>query len=190
MAILVSNPAKPSTPEPDTLLSRKRALTPRGEYVTMPMFGQVWVELAGEVVVDEIESAVFSAMAELKLPPTALNAFTYESRRLALTLAWAVRPPEPDKRQERAGTPQQWIDLDIDLINACGIVYADVRERLNPIGSGNVTVEQFEEIRLAHEKKNARGLRIFGLAMLSNYLATTDAPPARSPTTSSSSGQS
>lgn len=171
----------------DTLLSRKRAATPRGELVTMPMLGLVWVELAGEMVVDEIEGAVYAAMDALKIAPTALNGATYESRRAALTLAWAVR--DPDNHETKAGTSEQWLDLDLEMISACSAVYMDVRERLNPL-SFPLSVEEHEAIRLAHEKKNTRMLRTFGVVSLSSYLATTDAPPASSPTTPPSSGPS
>lgn len=180
MTILVKN-SPPSGAH--SLLAQKRACTPRGEYVELPMFGSVWIELAGEVVVDEIEGAVFAAMDKLKIPLNAMTALTYDSRRLALTLAWAVRHPDPDKREQRAGTQDEWVALDIDFLNACGIIYSDVRVRLNPIEAGVITAEQFEQVRLAHEKKNARELRTFGLAMLSNYLATMVDPPAKSPTT-------
>lgn len=97
----------------DTLLSRARSVTPRGEYVTMPMLGRVWVELAGEMVVDEIEGAVNAAMKALDIPPTALNGATYDSRRAALTLAWAVR--DPDSHETRAGTQEQWLALDLEF---------------------------------------------------------------------------
>lgn len=187
MTILVNKQAAAAAP---TLLAQRRAQTPRGEYVELPMFGQVWIELAGEMVVDEIEGAVHAAMGRLKLEPNILNAMTYESRRLALTLAWAVRHPDPDKRDVRAGTQDEWIALDIDLLSACGLVYQDVRVRLSPVQALAVDAEQFEQIRLAHEKKNPMLLRSFGLGALSLYLASTDAPPASSPTTPSLPGES
>lgn len=171
----------------DTLLGRARAATPRGELVTMPMLGLVWVELAGEMIVDEIEGAVHAAMRALDLPLTALNGATYESRRAALTLAWAVR--DPSARDVRAGTEEQWLAMDLEMIAACGAVYTDVRERLNPL-SFPIPPEEFEAIRLAHEKKNPTRLREFGVVSLSNYLATMDAPPASSPETPLSSGES
>lgn len=185
MAILVNKVAAAPT-----LFAQKRASTPRGEYVEMPMFGQVWIELAGEMAVDEIESAVFAAMEKLKIPLTAMSAMTYESRRLALTLAWAVRHPDPDKREVRAATQDEWLSVDIDLLSACGLVYQDVRVRLSPVQALAVDPEQFEQIRLAHEKKNPMLLRSHGLAALSLYLASTDAPPASSPMTLSSPGES
>lgn len=182
--------AAPAPAKPETILARARAASPRGEYVEMPILGRVWVELAGELVVDEIEGEVFAAMAALGLQPVPTNMLTYDSRRTALTLAWAVRDPDSADHAVRAGTAQQWLEVDIDLLSACGQVYGDVRERLNPVGSSSLTDEEYEQIRLAHEKKNAAMLRTFGLASLSNYLATTDAPPASSPTPPPSPGPS
>ena len=176
-----------SVDKTETMLSRARAATPRGELVTMPMLGRVWVELAGEMVVDEIEGAVYAAMDALKIPATALNGATYESRRAALTLAWAVR--DPDSREVRAGTTDQWLAMDLEMIAACSAVYTDVRERLNPL-SFPLSEDEFTQIRLAHEKKNPVLLRTFGVVSLSSYLATTDAPPASSPTTPLSDGPS
>lgn len=190
MTLLVRRQAEAKTAaatQADTLLSRKRAATPRGELVTMPMLGLVWVELAGEMVVDEIEGATYAAMDALKIPFTAMNGATYDNRRAALTLAWAVR--DPDNHEVRAGTQEQWLALDLEMISACSAAYTDVRERLNPL-SFPLSVEEHEAIRLAHEKKNLRMLRTFGVVSLSSYLATTDAPPANSPTMQQSSGPS
>jgi hypothetical protein len=126
-------------------------------------------------------------MKALDLPPTSINARTYDSRRTALTLAWAVR--DASDRAVPFDTADNWCGMDIDFISACGIVYNDVRERLNPVAYP-LTTEEFDEIRLQHEKKNPMMLRTYGVVMLSNYLATTDAPPANSPTPPPSPGQS
>lgn len=185
-AKLAQRSAAPAA-QADTMLSRARASTPRGELVTMPMLGQVWIELAGEVVVDEIEGAVFAAMKALDIHPTALNGQTYDNRRAVLTLAWAVR--DPSNHDVKAGTPEQWGALDLEMLSACSAVYTDVRERLNPL-SFPISDEEFRQIRLAHEKKNPVMLRTFGVVSLSNYLATMVDPPASSPMMPPSSGQS
>lgn len=173
-----------------TLLARALAADPRGEFAIMPKLGRVWIELAGEAVVDRIESETIEAMRVLGIPQTPLNALTYDARRTALTLAWAVRDADSTNHADRVGSVDEWLAVDIDLLSACGQVYGDVRERLNPVGSDTLTAEEFDQIRLAHEKKNAPMLRTFGLASLSNYLATTDAPPASSPTPPPSAGPS
>lgn len=184
--------ARASTPGPagatggESMLARARGATPRGEYVEMPMLGRVWVELPGEMVVDEIEGAVFKAMADLGLPLTPVNAMTYNSRRLALTLAWAVR--HPDRHAEQAGGVDEWTAIDIDMLSAFGEIYTDVRERLSPFASGLLTQEQLDAIRQGIEKKNAMLLRSVGVVALSSWLLSTAVPPASSPPTPSSTG--
>ncbi len=172
----------------ETLLGRMRSVTPRGEHVTLPLFGRAWIELAGEMVVNEIEGAVFAEMRRLELAPIGINAATYDSHRAARTLAWAVR--NPDAVDERFGSLEEWLALDIDMISACAIVYADVRERLDPMGSPSLTQDDLDGIRRGIEKKNPSLLRLFGVAKLSLYLATTAGPPASSPIPPSSSGGS
>lgn len=180
--------AKAAPAKPESILARKRAQTPRGEYVEMPMLGRVWVELVGEAAVDEIEGATLAAMKAEGLEPIGLNALSYDSCRTALTLAWAVR--NPDDHAEHVGAQDEWRDMDIDLVLACGLVYNDVRERLSPVAMGALTKEQLDDIRLAVEKKNAMRLRSYGVVVLSLYLLSTADQPATSPTTKSSTGES
>ncbi|HEY6179071.1 MAG TPA: hypothetical protein VIX73_31675 [Kofleriaceae bacterium] len=180
--------AKVPPAKPESLLSRARAQTPRGEYVEMPLVGRVWVELVGEAAVDEIEGATIAAMKADGLEPVGLNALSYDSCRTALTLAHAVR--NPDDHDERVGSQEEWRALDIDLILACGLVYNDVRERLSPVAMGALTKAQLDDIRVSIEKKNAMRLRSFGVVALSLYLLSTADPPATSPTTRSSSSES
>lgn len=180
--------AKAAPAKPESILARKRAQTPRGEYVEMPMFGRVWVELAGERALDEIDGAVAAILKAEGLELIPLNGRAIERCRDALTLAWAVR--NPDDHTERAGTAEEWRDLDADLIVACALVYRDVRERLSPVSLGALTPEQFKAIRLDIEKKNATGLVDAGVVALSLYLLSMADPPATSPTTKSSTGES
>lgn len=174
--------------KPPSRLAQARAQAPRGEFVVMPLVGRVWVELVGEQAVDEIEGATLAAMKAEGLEPVGMNALSYDSCRTALTLAWAVRDPE--NKDERFDTAEEWRRVDIDVILACGLVYNDVRERLSPIAMGALTKDQFDEIRLAIEKKNAVRLRSAGVVALSLYLLSTADPPAPSPTTKSSTGAS
>src|SRR5215831_11421831 len=104
---LEAKAAATAAAKPETILQRARASCPRGEYATMPVLGRVWIELPGESAVEEIEGATFAAMKLLELHPVPINANAYEGRRLALTLAWAVR--DPDNHEERAGTQEQWL---------------------------------------------------------------------------------
>ncbi|HEX6022557.1 MAG TPA: hypothetical protein VFZ00_11220 [Solirubrobacter sp.] len=174
--------------KPVSLLARARAQAPRGEFVEMPLVGRVWVELVGEATVDEIEGATLAAMKAEGLDLIAVNMPSYDSCRTALTLAHAVRNPE--NKDERVGTAEEWRSIDIDLILACGLVYNDVRERLSPVAMGAITAETLRDIRLAIEKKNAMRLRSHGVVALSLYLLSTADPPATSPTTKSSTGES
>lgn len=175
--------------DPPSLLSRMRLDTPRGELVAMPMLGQVWVELAGEMVTDEIEGATFKAMRDLGLDAIALNGESYGGRRLALTLQWAVREPDQGRRHVNAGTTEEWLAMDLELLAACGRVYTDVRERLNPL-STPISADELERIRHYHEKKNTRGLRSFGVDSLASYIASMGVPPVSSPMMPSSDGAS
>lgn len=190
MSLLVSKAAAAAAPpsKPDSLFAQRRATTPRGGFVEMAFLGNVWVEMPGDMVVAEIESAVLSQMEVLKLPPSAFNAAAYGSRRMALTLAWAVR--NPDRPEEPAGSQAEWCALDVDMLSVCGLVYNDVRERLSPLSSDTLTVEEIDAIKLGIEKKNRALLLSCGVVALSNWLLTGAAPPANSPTTPSSTGPS
>ncbi len=180
--------AKAAPAKPDSILVRQRAQTHRGELVEMPMFGSVWVELTGERALDEIDGATVAILKAEGLDAIPLNGRAIERCRDALTLAWAVR--NPDDHAERVGSSEEWRDLDADLIVACALVYNDVRERLSPIAMHALTEEQFRDIRLQIEKKNAVRLREHGVVALSLYLLSTADPPANSPTTKSSSSGS
>lgn len=177
----------PSTEE-SSLLVRRRAQVPRGEYVEMPVLGRVWVELIGESAMAELEGATIAAMKADGLEPSAMNMQAYDQCRTALMLAWAVRHPE--NHAQRAGSQEEWRATDVDLVVACGYIYADVRERLSPVQMGALTQEKIDEIRLAIEKKNAMPLVRAGVVALSLYLLSTGDPPANSPTTKSSTGES
>ncbi len=185
---MAAQPSAKPAPSTETILGRARAATPRGELVSMPAIGQVWVELAGEMVVDEIEAAVWKAMHDLGLPFNEINALTYDNRRVALTLAWAVRHPDPGKREERAGTQDEWCAMDLDLLSACGQTYVDTRVRLSPLASNALTKEELDTIRLGLEKKNPALLRSVGVVALCSWLLSTAGQLASSPTTPSSTG--
>ncbi len=176
-----------AAPRVETLLGRARAANLRGELVTLPLLGRAWIQLASEVQVNEIESAVTQEMERLKLAPTALNAMTFDSARTALTLARAVR--DPNDHEIPFGGVDEWLDMDIDLIAACGIVYNDVRERLDPIGIAYLSDRDREGIADALEKKNPILLRSYGVAMLATFMLFGGAPPPSSPTPASGTGQ-
>lgn len=181
-----------SSKEPSAL-ARARASFQRGELVALPLLGPAWIELPGDAAVAEIESAVWATMAELKLQANSLTAFAFSACRAAHTLAWAVR--EAGNHDARFGTIEEWRGqtdppIDTDLLMACELVYADVRERLDPIGLTTLTKETSDEIRLAVEKKNLTYLRSFGVSTLSLWLLSSDVQLASSPIPTSSSGES
>jgi len=181
--------AKMTPAESPGRIAAARVQAPRGEFVSMPLIGRVWVELIGEAALDEIDGAVAQIMKAEGLELVPLNGAAIERCRNALMLAWAVRTP--DNKDERFDTAEAWRGLDADMITACALIYDDVRYRLSPVAMGALNEGQFREIRLAIEKKNATALASFGVVALSLYLLSTGAPPASSPTTrSSSSGSS
>lgn len=180
--------AKPAAAKSQTGLAKWRSTNQRGAHAALPLLGRVWVELCGDAEVTRIESDVFKEMEALNLANTTLNALTYDACRTRLTLAWSVR--DADDHEERFGTPEEWGEVDIDLLSSCGIVYSTVREQLDPIGMPTLTAEDCDQIRAALEKKSPKVLRSFGIAKLSLYLLSTDAPPLSSQTATSSSGES
>jgi hypothetical protein len=173
---------------PVSRLAQARAQAPRGEIVTMPLIGRVWVELVGEAAQDEIDGSVVAILKTEGLDLIPLNARAIERCRNALMLAWAVR--SADNKDEKFDSAEAWRTLDADMITACALVYEDVRYRLSPVAMGALTKEQFDEIRLAIEKKNATQLASAGVVALSLYLLSTADQPANSPTTKSSTGES
>lgn len=178
----------PPARSPDTKLAKWRSTNQRGAHVTLPLLGRVWVELCGDAEVTRIESDVYKEMEALGLAATTLNALTYDACRTRLTLAWAVR--EEDRHEERFGTAEQWGEVDVDLLSACGIMYSTVREQLDPVGMPTLTSDDLDGIRLALEKKDPTTLRSFGIVKLSLYLLSTAGQPSTSPTPMSSSGES
>jgi hypothetical protein len=134
--IAAAKTAQPAA-KPEGRLARLRATNQRGMYVNLPLLGRAWVELAGDAEVTRIESAVFSEMEAMRLAPVPINALTYDACRTRLTLASAVR--DPDNHELAFDTAEAWGGLDVDMINACGIVYNTVREELDPMGLSTLT---------------------------------------------------
>lgn len=174
--------------KPASRIAQMRAQAPRGEFVVLPLLGRVWVELVGESAQDEIDGQTVAIMKSEGLDLIPLNGRAIERCRNALTLAWAVR--NADNKEEKFDTVEEWRSLDADLITACALIYEDVRYRLSPVAMNALTKEQIDEIRLAIEKKNATELASAGVVALSLYLLSTADPPANSPTTRSSTGES
>lgn len=169
-----------------TLLSRAFSGGRRGEFVTLPVLGKAWIELAGHETVNEIEGAVFAEMKRLGLEFSVATALTFEAERAARTLAATVR--DPDDHAKAFGTVEEWSRIDSDLINACNLVYGDVRDRLDPLGDQSISSDDTAIFLHALEKKSPIMLRSFGVAKLVRLLLSGAVQPATSPTAPSSSG--
>lgn len=173
-------PAAPSS------LARWQSTNQRGMDVTLPLLGPVWIELAGDAVVTQIEGAVFREMEAHGLQPVPINSLSYDAARTRRTLAWAIR--EIGDHAKPFGSLEEWSALDTDLLSSIGVFYNTAREQLDPFGMATLTKQDADEIRLAIEKKNPNLLRSYGIAKLSLYLLSMESPPATSPTPMSSSG--
>lgn len=179
--------AKPNgAPGPGSALAKILAGSVRGEHVTLPVVGRAWIELAGHETVNEIEGDTYNEMRRLGFELAPSTAETFAAERAMRTLAACVR--DPDDRTKPLGSVEDWCKVDSDLINACYLAYADVRDRLDPIGAPSLNEETAHLIELAIKKKQASTLRAFGVATLANYLLTTGDRPAISQSPPSSSG--
>lgn len=172
-----------------SLLSTRTAAAPaRGEYVTLPLIGRVYIQLLGHHVSNQVEGEVFEAMASAKLPPVPLHAWSYDMQRQARTLARAAR--DPDDHSQPFGPVEEWLDLDDDLLFACGRVYADVKERLDPVGAAFLAPETADEITEAFKKKDASTLRSHGVVSLVSWLLSGAVQLSSSQTPASSTSPS
>lgn len=182
-------PPPPSTPADaaaQSRLAKFQALGSRGEFVVLPLLGKAWIEIAGHELVNQIEAEVFGEMNRLGFQYNVITALTYELERAMRTLAACVR--DPDDTTKPFGTLEQWRRVDDDIINACNLVYGDVRMRRDPIGVATLSEEDTAAILSALEKKNATELRSHGVATLSLFLLSMADRLASSPTARSSTG--
>lgn len=159
----------------------------RGETVTMPIVGEVWVELIGHDHHNAAEGASIAELTAAGVPAAGAWGLSYESERAKRTLAHSVR--ELDKVTP-IGSVEEWGAFDDDVIAACWFVYGDVRERLDPIGVDRLTEDDVRDLDDAIEKKNRMAMLRCGVAKLSLYLLTTAARHANSPTPPSLPGES
>lgn len=182
-------PAPPETPAAaaeQTRLAQMQALGGRGELVSLPILGKAWIELAGHELVNRLEAEVFGEMTRLGFDYNVVTALTYEAERAMRTLCECVR--DADDHAKPFGTLEQWRKVDADLINACNLVYGDVRNRLDPISVETLTDDDVAAILFSLEKKSPMGLRSFGVAKLSHFLLSMADRLAISPTARSSTG--
>jgi hypothetical protein len=180
-------------PKPTPAAAAKTSLAtvlergPRGELVDLPVLGRAWIELLGNAAISDIETDVAKRMKARGLELDDTTILTYEAERAQLTLTRSVR--EPDERGKAFGTLEEWGQVDADTLLAAWHAYGDVRERLAPL---DVVLDPDlrSQIIGAIVKKNVLLLRSFGVNALAIFLATSESPPATSPTTTSPSGDS
>lgn len=177
------SPAAQSLPPPVPIPTHLSRFIARGEAVQLPLIGAAWIELLGAWASNAVESEVARAIAALELTSATREAMQAELERAVRTLARTVRDPEDHAKP--LGTVDEWGALDPDVVSACWQTYGDVRERLDPLASIDLTPDERLAVQVAIKKKDANLLRSFGIAKLSAYLLSTDVPPPSSPEPSS-----
>lgn len=186
---IVATNGKASTAPPEQPLKLAQLVNGRrGETRDLPFFGLVRVELLGAVESNEVEVAVYGALAG-KLDLDVATADRFELERAWRTLAIAFR--DPDDHSRPFGAIETWSKLDAKAINAGWQAYGDVAERLDPLEEQLSDGEKLV-IESALKKKDAHLLRSFGVAKLSAFFASTDVQLSisRSPSSSSSASAS
>lgn len=157
----------------------------RGEEVTLPVLGRVFVELPGARVWQEIEGAVRREMRRLEAPTEGIEGAAMREAELALrVLAAAVR--DPDDHAVPFGSLEEWGAVDNDVINLAWQAFGDVRERLDPV-SFPMSPDEMFAIAAVVKKKDPALLRTFGVVRLSLWLASMGDQLSISPTPSSPS---
>lgn len=187
---------KPAKPEPEaSSLGKFLALGNRGTTATLPLLGEVWIELAGHDALNAAESGMLAEMKALGLDLMTVTAGAWETEKVRRVLASCVRDPKDHAKP--FGTIEEWGKVDSDLLAACNHVYMDARAQLDPIGLaggaqgwGRIPEEIRLSIKAAIEKKSPILLLSFGVSTLANYLLTLEPPPEPSPIPPLSSGES
>lgn len=180
---LAGDNAKPAP----TKLSAVLAFGPRGEEIDLPIVGKAWVAPASHAILAAVEAAVEHRLVELKLTLTGLTAQIWESERAVQTLARCVRTVED--HDVPVGTPEEWAQLEANVIALCWRAFGEVVDRVAPLDL-EIDAETRNAIVHALSKKNEIQLRCFGVAALASFMLSTASPPATSPTPTSSGGES
>lgn len=186
---IVGNGVGKPTPTPTTL-GRILSTGQRGEEVTLPVLGRVWIELPGSREWQEIEAAARRELRRLEVDPESIQgAPSYEAELALRVLSVAVRDPASDKRATAFGTLEEWGKLDNDIVNVAWHAFGDVRQRLDPIA---VLLDETDSagIAVAVKKKDGPSLRAFGTVKLAAWLCATGALQSSSPSPSSPSTDS
>jgi hypothetical protein len=171
-----------------TKLAARRGNVARGEYAELPGLGRAFIRLPGRNAMTAVEAAVFDSLAKAGIPAIQLHAFTYDQERKARTLAIAAR--DPDDHRLPFGTTEEWLEEDDDIIFASGLIYDDVKERLDPASSETVDEVTREQVFDAFKKKDFGRLRLFGAGTLARLLISGEFQRSSYPTPSSSTSES
>lgn len=178
----------PVAPAKQTQLAQRRSHVARGEVVILPVYGEVWMEVLGGAVMEDIEAAVFKAMNARELPATPLHAGTYNMNRFRRVVAAAVRTV--DDHREPFGTLEEWDAEPEPLVVAAVQGFMDVKSRLDPTTNATLTEAEADDIVDAFKKKDAQQLREFGSVSLVTWLLSGAVQLSISPIAASTSGDS
>jgi len=178
----LGQPSSPPAAAAITKLAARRARVARGELATLPVYGQVWIQVLGPDALEAIESAVLKSMRQLEIPQTPLNLGTFNLSRFKRILAQAVRDDEDPTHRAPFGTLEQWGEEPDDFIVACIRVYKDVKARLDPAAVDDISDETIEEITELFKKKDWTQLRSIDGVTLANWLRTGAVQLSSSPT--------
>lgn len=171
-----------ATPASRVSALRRAVAGRRGEEVTLPVLGRVFLELPGALAWQEIEAAVFRRLRELEAPDGIAGAAMREAELALRVLAASAK--DPDDHAAPFGSLEEWGDLDNDLIGAAWHAFGDVRERLDPVAE-DIGADDMVAIAFAVKKKDPVLLRTFGVVKLSRWLASMADQLSTSPTPSS-----
>lgn len=181
--------ADPAVPAAPSKLSAVRGQIALGEYVDVPPYGRMWIEVLGHTKTNMIEGEVFDYMPRVhKLQPVALHAFAYDMNRYARVMAEAAKDPDDPTHRTPYGPLDLWLDEPDDRLMRCRLAYIDVKERLAPMDlDAPPPPEICEQIVEAFKKKAGMYLRDFGVVTLASWLISgavqlTSSPTPQSPT--------
>jgi hypothetical protein len=186
--------ATPVAKAAESLLSARVRGMVRGELVDLPVLGPVWIQLMGHTASNQVESLVYKTMTGHGLQPEPSNAFSYDVQRYSRVLAQCAL--DPDDHKTPIATLEEWMGerdvvegfrIDDGLVFACGRIYKDVNDRLNPL-AGGLTPELAAAIRSDFEKKNWSRISLYGCDLLATWLLSGAVQLSSSPTPASSTG--
>lgn len=174
---------------PKTKLRDRLANGRRGENVTIPTLGAVFMEMPGARVWQEQDSAVKREMRRLELGDevTVMTEANYSSLLAMHILSVAAR--DPDDHAQAFGSLEDWGDVDNDILNIAWHAFGDVRERIDPI-SLPLSDDDMFAISAAVKKKDGPLLRTFESFKLVGFLTSMADRLSTSPTPSSPSSDS